>query len=158
MPVVETVDHPHLPQRLVPVELLRHDATHEVSQLAVAARRRERSVAEVVAEIEMRIVDPQRAAELQRNESHLLAVPRHRRQLARDHRLEVLVRRRRTLENGHGSDVHVAHGVLDVQERRVEWAHPIHCRPFAEVWARRLAPSAPTRKRLGSTTDLARAC
>ena len=126
MRVLEPFDHPHLPQRLVPVELLGHHPTDEVAQLPVAAGGRERSVAEVVAEVEVWVVDPERAAELQGHEPHLLAVPRHRRELARDHRLELLVVGRRPLEHSHRADVHVAHGVFDVQEGRVEWAHPIH--------------------------------
>ena len=71
---VETVDHPHLPQRLVPVELLRHHSADEIAELTIAPGRRERAVPEVVAEVEVRIVDPQRPAELQRHEPHLLAV------------------------------------------------------------------------------------
>ena len=77
----------------------------------------------------MRIVDPHRPAELERHEPHLLAVPRHRRQLPGDHRLELLVARWRTLEHCDRADVHVADRVLDVEERRVERAHPVHGTP-----------------------------
>ena len=124
--VLETLDHPHLPQRLGAVELLRHHPADEVAQLLLAARRRQRGVAQVVAEVEVRVVDPHRPAELERHEAHLLAVARHERQLAGDHRR----RRRRTAAAGPRRsptepmcmwfDV-----VLDVQERRVQRAHAI---------------------------------
>src|SRR5258706_385747 len=39
--VLETLDHPHLPERARPVELLRHDPADEVPQLLGATRRRQ---------------------------------------------------------------------------------------------------------------------
>ena len=77
----------------------------------------------------MGIVDPHRSPELEGNESHLLAVPRHGRELPGNHRLELLVHRWRTVEDCDRADVHVADRVLDVQERRVERTHAVHATP-----------------------------
>ena len=52
------------------VELLRHHAADEVAQLLVAARRGQRGAAHVVVEVEVRVVDPDRAAERERREAH----------------------------------------------------------------------------------------
>jgi hypothetical protein len=71
MTVLESFDDPHLPERLVAIELLRHDAPDQVAQLPVEARSGERRVPEVVPEVEVRIVDPHRPAELKRHESNL---------------------------------------------------------------------------------------
>jgi hypothetical protein len=129
MVAVQAFDHPHLPERLVAIEMLCHHASDEIPQFAVATRRRQRGVPEVVPEVEVRVVDPQWPAELERHEPHLLAVARHGRQLGRDHRLELFVGGRRTGEDRDRPDVHRAHGVLDVQERRVLRAHAVHLLP-----------------------------
>ena len=129
MTVLESFDDPHLPERLVAIELLRHDAPDQVAQLPVEARSGERGVPEVVPEVEVRIVDPHRPAELKRHEPNLLPVARHRGQLARDHPREVLGRGWWTLEDGDRPDVHVAHRVFDVEKRCVERAHSVHESP-----------------------------
>ena len=67
---LEPLDHPRLPQWAVPVELLGHEPAHQRAELAVAPRRRQRGMAQVVLELEVRIVDPDRPAELQRHEPH----------------------------------------------------------------------------------------
>ena len=68
--VGEALDDPCLPQRTVPVERLRHEPRHEPAQLGVAARRGQRGVTHVVRQVEVRVVDPHRPAQLQRDESH----------------------------------------------------------------------------------------
>ena len=125
----EPLDHPHLPQRAVPIELHGHQPAHQVVQLLLPAGRRQRRVADVVGEVEVRVVDPHRPPELARHEPHLLAIPRQQRQLAGDQLDDLLVRRRRPLEDRARRDVHVGHAVLDVEEQPVERAQPIHRAP-----------------------------
>ena len=60
---VKPFDHPRLPQRPVAVELLGHQPTHEVVEIRLGPGRRERGVADVVLEVEVRVVDPHRPAE-----------------------------------------------------------------------------------------------
>ncbi len=95
-------------------------------QLLLASRRRHRRVAQVVVEAEVRIVDPRRRADRERHEANLLSISRHQLELARDHRPQVLKRRRRPLEDADAADVHWRGGVLDVQEGRVDRTHPLH--------------------------------
>ena len=74
----------------------------------------------VVLEVEARIVDPQRAAGLQRRRGQLLPVTRHQMQPTA-HVVEVVVERgRRPVEDQHGADVHVRRLTLLMQERRVD--------------------------------------
>jgi hypothetical protein len=72
----ETLDHPGLPERSVPIELDRHELRHQVVQLFFSTRSRQRRVTDVVGEVEVRVVDPHRSSELTGYEPHLLAVPR----------------------------------------------------------------------------------
>ena len=94
--------------------------------------RRERRVAQVVLDVEVRVVHPDRPPELQRDELDLLAVARDQVQLGVHHRHDVPEGRRRALEDGDGRDVHVGHVVLDVEERRVQGAQTVraHRPPF----------------------------
>jgi hypothetical protein len=118
--VLEALDHPHLPQRPRTVELLGEDPAGQAQELALGARARQRGLADVVLEVERRIVDPQRAAAARGRDLELLAVARHEVQ-AHPQRVEELVeRRRRALEAGQSADVHVRIGALLVQERRVD--------------------------------------
>ena len=117
----EPLDEPQLPQRLVAVELLREGAAGEVLELLVAAGRRQRVVLHVVPRVEVRIVDPHRAALAERDEREPLAVARHEVQARLDVRDQLVVRRRRPVEHHARGDVHVRRGVvLEVQERAVE--------------------------------------
>ena len=75
--VLEALDEPDLPERLVAVELLREHAAGEVVQLLLRARRGQRGHADVVAEVEVRVVDPARAALAERHVREPLAVARH---------------------------------------------------------------------------------
>ena len=65
---LEVLDDPQLPQRLRPVELLREHARRERVELRRVARRRQPGVADVVAEVEGRVVDPSRLAEAERRD------------------------------------------------------------------------------------------
>ena len=81
--------------------------------------RRHGAVAQVVVDVEVGVVDPDRLAHAQGHEAHLLAVARGQVQLALDHRPQLLERRRRSLEDADAADVHRGHVVLDVEEHRV---------------------------------------
>ena len=133
-PVLEPLDHPDLPQRLGAVELLRHDAADQLAQLALAARGGQRRVAQVVLDVEVRVVDPDRASQLEGDEADLLAVPRDEVELGVHHGDDVAEGRRRALEDGDRGNVHVGHVVLDVEERGVQRAQAIRTHrspPFA---------------------------
>ena len=123
--VLESLDDPDLPEGLRPIELLGHDPPDELAQLGLAARCRQRGVAQVVLDVEVGIVHPDRPAELEGDEAHLLAVARHQVELGLDHVDHVGERRLGPLEDRHRGDVHVGDVVLDVQERGVQGAQPV---------------------------------
>ena len=82
--------------------------------------RGQRRVADVVLEVEVRVVDPQRAPGLQRRRRQPLPVARDEVQPAADV-IEVVVERgRRPVEDEHRADVHVRRRSLLVQERGVD--------------------------------------
>ena len=123
---LETLDQPDLPQRLGPVEALRRDAADQPAQLLVGARLGQRGVPDVVGDREVGVVDPERAAGLQRRMYDALAVARHEMQPARDVVGELLDRRGWSVENRQAADVHVRVGaVLGVQEAGVDRAQPV---------------------------------
>ena len=122
---LEALDEPRLPQRLGAVELLGVDARGERAQLLLRAGRGQRGVADVVLEVEARVVDPHRPARLDRRERELLAVARDEVQPPADLVDEVDVAGRRTLEDHHRADVHVRRRPLLRQEGRVHRGQPI---------------------------------
>ena len=73
---LEPLDQPQLPERLRAVELLGEDPRGEVAQLLLGARSRQGSLADVVIEVEVRVVDPDRAALAEGDEAELLAEAR----------------------------------------------------------------------------------
>ncbi len=95
------------------------------AQLGLAPGRGQGGVAEVVVDVEVLVVHPHRPAQVERDEADHLAVAGNERKLARDHVHDVGVARSRPLEDPDGGDVHMAHVVLDMQERRIEWAQPV---------------------------------
>ena len=117
--IAEPLRHPDLPQRLRPVELLRHDPGRESFQLAVVARRGQGRVAHVVLEVEVGVVDPDRPAEAERDGGELLAEPRDLLESPLDHVFHVFVVGRRPLEDGDTPHVHVGVRPLQVQEELV---------------------------------------
>jgi hypothetical protein len=74
---LDAVDQPHLPDRLRPVEPLGEDARRERAQLVLAPGGGERSVADVVVEVEVGVVDPDWPALTKRDEAKLLAETRN---------------------------------------------------------------------------------
>ena len=92
----------------------------DVLQLLLGPGRRKRGVAHVVGEVEVGVVDPERSSRLHRRERQLLAESRYEVQAAAHVVEEVVVARRRALEDQDGADVHVAVGALVRQERGVD--------------------------------------
>src|SRR5207302_7220597 len=107
------------------------------------ARRRDRGVPDVIEDLEMGVVDPHRAPELERDEAHALAVTGHQGQVGGDGADQVAVGWRRPLVYGDVPDVHRVVVVLDVQEHRVLRAHAVH------VHLRPPTPAPPTSDSLG---------
>ena len=66
--LAQALDQPQLPERLRPVELLGEDPGGHPAQHVLVAGRRQGGVADVVAEVELRVVDPERPAGLDRRE------------------------------------------------------------------------------------------
>ena len=77
---LQALDDPQLPERLRAIEPLGEDAARQLSQLLVAARARQRRVANVVVEVEARVVHPEGPAQLERREGQPLAVARYQRE------------------------------------------------------------------------------
>ena len=119
---------PELPQRLVPVEGLREEPPGEPLELLVAARRRQRRVAHVILDVELGLVDPDRAPLLEGYELHPLPVARHLVEAGFDELQEVPVRRGLSVEHGDRPDVHVAGAILELEEERIQRAEPLEPR------------------------------
>jgi hypothetical protein len=94
----ETLHEPELPERLRAVQLLREHTRRQVAELLLGAGRGERRVANVVLEVERRIVDPALAPEAGRRRGELLPIARHEVQPGADVVQHVAKRRRRPLE------------------------------------------------------------
>ena len=82
----------------------------------LAARTRQGRVADVEADVEMGIVDPNRPALVQRHECQPLAVARHEMQSRHDRRDQIVVGRRRAVEHHAAGDVHVRRVALEMQK------------------------------------------
>src|SRR5215210_5316734 len=74
---LEPLDEPDLPQRLLLVERLGEHSPGKRAQRSLVARLGQPGVADVVAEVEVRVVDPARQADTERRRNHALAVARH---------------------------------------------------------------------------------
>ena len=117
---LQPLHQPELPERLGAVELLREDARGEPLQLLLAARLGQRGVADVVGQVEVDVVGPERPAGLQRRHDEALAEARHLAQAAAHVLDQVDVFGRRALEDQDRADVHVARRGLVGQERGVD--------------------------------------
>jgi hypothetical protein len=106
-------------------------------------RLRQRGVADVVAGIEMRVVDPHRARLGERRVRKLLAVARDEMQPVLDLRDEVVVGRRLAVEDEHGTHVHVRPALLEGEKRCVEAGEPVGVGHVHRLWrVRRLLANA----------------
>src|SRR3954454_18016378 len=90
----------------------------------LAAGPRKRRAAYVVAEVEVRIVAPARAALTEWHEGEFLPVARHQVQPRLGRAYELLVGRRIAIEEHHARHVHVRAAVLQVEEGCVESCEP----------------------------------
>ena len=77
LPAVEPLDHPDLPERLVAVEPLGEDPPGQRAQLILAPRRGEGGGPYVIAQIEVRVVDPARPPLTEWDERETLPVARN---------------------------------------------------------------------------------
>ena len=116
----QALHEPQLPERLVAVERLGEHAARQRAQLVVVAGRRQRRAADVVAEVQVRVVDPLRASLPVRHEGELLAVARDQVQAPLGGLHQLVVIRGIAGEEHHPGDVHVGAVVLQVEERRVQ--------------------------------------
>ena len=114
--VLQPLDYPDLPQRLVAVKLLREDAAGKIHQLALGARSGQGRGANVVAQVQMRVVHPAGTTLAERDEREALAVAGDQAEPPLDGLQEVVIGGRGTLEEHHRGHVHVRGRVLDVQE------------------------------------------
>ena len=79
----DPVDVPHLPQRPAPVELVAHQHPEQVADLAPAAGRGHGDAPEVLVDVEVLVLDPHRAVEVERDLLQLPPELRHPRGSAR---------------------------------------------------------------------------
>jgi hypothetical protein len=119
-PAVEPLDEVELPQRLGPVQREGEQAPGEVAQLLIGAGRGQGAVAQVVAGVEVRIVDPHRAPLAERHVGQLLAVARHEVHARLDRLDQLAVGGRLAFEDEDARHVHVRAAALEVQEAGVE--------------------------------------
>jgi hypothetical protein len=122
---LESLDQPQLPERLRAIELLGEDPRREVPQLLLASGRGEGGVADVVTQVQVGVVDPDRATAAEGDEPKLLAEPGDEVQPGGDVVAELDVGRCRALEERRRGDVHVGAVALEVEERGVEPAEPV---------------------------------
>src|SRR6266566_3781906 len=123
--VPQTLDQPHLPQGLGAIELLGEDPRGEAAQLVPAAGRGQRGVADVVLEVEARVIDPHGPPAVERGVGELVAVARHQVQ-AQANLLEQFARRGRwPFDDRQAPDVHVRVATLLVQEGGVDRREPV---------------------------------
>jgi hypothetical protein len=125
----------HLPQRLVAIEPFCEQTARESGKLRVLAWAGERRVAEVVANIEVWIVYPNRSALLEGHERQSLAIARNTVQARLKEAEELVVAWRLSRENHHRSDVHVRAAALKVQKGGVEPREAIWIRHRASLMA-----------------------
>ena len=97
------------------------------AQYLLRARGWQSAVAQVVSEVEVRIIHPHRPPQPQRDEADLLAVARDRVELAQHHLLEARKGWRGSLENAHPANVHRGVGPLDVEKRGVRAGSSTPC-------------------------------
>ena len=118
--VGQPLDEPQLPQGPSAVERLAEHPPREPLELGVPARARQRRVADMEPDVEVRVVDPHRPALAERDERQPLAVARNEMQARLDRRHELLVGGSRAGEDRAAGDVHMRGVALEVQKRRVE--------------------------------------
>ena len=119
-----------LPERAAPVERGAGDLRGHLGQLPMPAGARGSDATDVVVEVEVRILDPDRVVQAERHRHDAAPERRHQVQPRLDEvldRLEVVaaLHRRRIEDRGHG-DVHVHARRLEVQKGRVKARKSLH--------------------------------
>ena len=130
-PVVgEAGDHPQLPERLRAVEALREGPRGERPQLLLVAGGRQRRVADVIVEVQVRVVDPDRPALVEGDEPQLLAEAGDQVEPRLEVVAEVVEIGRRAFEDHRRGDVHVRPVALEMEERRVQAGEAIEAHAY----------------------------
>jgi len=129
--VIHALDHPHLPQRPAAVEVAFHYATGETLELLVSTGPGQRSVTNVVVDVEVRIVYPNPAITTG-HLNYLLPVARDERQGSPHrvaHRIDVDAAvgmgQLTGLEDHRAADVHRYVGLFEDQEGIIERAQAL---------------------------------
>ena len=140
----QALDDVGLPERPLMVHRPCHQPRDQVEKLLVVAGCGQRGAPDVVVEVEVDVVDPDRAGQMAGHVEHALPVPGQVAEPLPDQRQHLLVAAAvtRALENGHSADVHRRRGVLQVQERRVQcgkavWHNAILTHPAVLVLCRK---------------------
>ena len=124
-PDPKPVHQPHLPQRLRAVQRLGEQPPGQHLQLVLVAGRGQAGVAQVVAQVEVRVVDPHGAALLERHLGEALAKARHEVQARLDVHAQLVPRRGRPVEDRHRRDVQRRARLLAREERGVQRGDPV---------------------------------
>jgi hypothetical protein len=109
----------------------------EPTQLGVGPRGGQRGAPDVVRQVEVRVVDPDRPPELQRHEPDPLAAPRDPVELRRQERFDPSRWGRGPLEHRDARDVQVRDSVLQLEELHIGEAEPVRA---GSAWSRRWPP------------------
>ncbi len=141
---LEALDHVHLPQGTVGVELPAHHRGDERIQLRPPAGRGQAGPAQVVVEFEIGVVDPDRVVEPERDPDGPLAERRHQVQALLDHPPDLRVARRGReqrapplgrVEHQRHAHVHGCRRRLERQERGIHADQGPHHHLFLPVRA-----------------------
>ncbi len=124
-PVLDPVDEVHLPQRPAAVEPALEDPRPLLGELAQVAGRGQRDLADVVVEVDVRLLDPERVVEAERDLDEAPAERREQVQALAQHRAQAAdgddaAGRGRGVVHGQAADVAVGPVVLERQELGVE--------------------------------------
>ena len=145
---VDALDEPELPQRMVAIEDLLHEPLGERDQLAARSRRGEPGEVHVARDVELRVVDPDRATQAERDVLDAAAEARDERQPGPDEVPHVVEPEspvgpveRLALEHRDRAHVHRRLGPLEVQEGLVERAEPVVTREAGTSHARIVRPA-----------------
>ena len=124
----ESFGHPVLPQRVIAVEPLRHHPGHQIGELLVPAGRRQSGAPDVVPDIEVRVLHPDRPSEAERHRAQLVAVARDPRQAPGQVSQEFLMGGCWSLEHRDRGDRHrhVRVSVLRIDKHGVQRVQPVH--------------------------------
>ena len=113
---VQALDEPQLPQRAVAIKRLGEDPAGQSLEVALGAGARQRRVAHVIGQVEVRVVDPDRPALVEGHERQPLPVAWNQMQPQADLVDQLGVRGRLALEHHAAGHVHVRGVPLEMQE------------------------------------------